>query len=914
MIPTLKIDGVTVISWSQIKAQPDVFPKNDIMLVVFPNEGGIASQEFPKATTINRTATLTDMAGKEIFQGWVIDLEKDADNQGSWFKMTCAGMWYQFTETLVSSYECLQDTPLIYEDYEKTEPDLEDDYKYTGLINAISTTDVTDDNKAWDDTGSGEWAAVAGKHGIRVVKNLERPCTTLNTAQASETSGANTDTWCNNNKYYEAYETLYSNMYTEMEFTSAIARANHKNLKVRMVLFNEFKGGSGAAGAIEIYNYGMTTYDALIALDSEGLLVDKMFERTAAGALLEPDGATNKYMDMDGTIKLKITPGYDSRYSSPLGRYRIYYTRVIIAPTDYPTLEFGIDSNSTDTLTLDTDVSGEVDVLDFYQIGLRSDYVLNDLITTYDTWGALTVNGLTAGVHFLIKNWTNEFVSWMIKYAIAIEKYDMWINNDTKDVKSQDSTSATASGLSFDATTPNLQFIGFRGAILGSQIKNRVYVEWREGTVCVSDATSQTTYLYYNDYLHVDHSILGSEEATAEANRILARFKQPQTDITFQSLVYKYYNIGEKFTVNLPQYGISSDATYVLRSVSYDFQKDGTVVINLSLAKVGSTIHRYLTDIEDALEKAHDLRVLQQSLNTQTIPFGANLFSSHPFLDEDDLVSDNEDALASQQSIKAYVDGQNHLTIAEAKAALISDAAYGAGWDGVTDIAPSKNAVYDTSIALIAYIDGQNHLTGAQAVAAVEAAGIAIATTKLLAFDDGGSVDIIRDEDNMASDDVNALCTQQSIKAYVDSVGGETPPTYSFRAVPSANQEIAAATWTKLNLQTETWDDGGNFDNSDYRFIAPVAGYYFFTAWASVINLNAGHEVIFALKVNNTTYINGNIIRNWTGAVSYIGGGVSSHLQLAATDYVEFWIYITTAESVDKAYVHFSGHLVKDLT
>ena len=39
-----------------------------------------------------------------------------------------------------------------------------------------------------------------------------------------------------------------------------------------------------------------------------------------------------------------------------------------------------------------------------------------------------------------------------------------------------------------------------------------------------------------------------------------------------------------------------------------------------------------------------------------------------------------------------------------------------------------------------------------------------------LTFSDGGStVDIIRDEDDMASDDANALVTQQSVKAYVDT-------------------------------------------------------------------------------------------------------------------------------------------------
>jgi len=36
----------------------------------------------------------------------------------------------------------------------------------------------------------------------------------------------------------------------------------------------------------------------------------------------------------------------------------------------------------------------------------------------------------------------------------------------------------------------------------------------------------------------------------------------------------------------------------------------------------------------------------------------------------------------------------------------------------------------------------------------------------------GATADIIRDEDNMASDDADALCSQQSIKAYADAIGG----------------------------------------------------------------------------------------------------------------------------------------------
>jgi hypothetical protein len=38
---------------------------------------------------------------------------------------------------------------------------------------------------------------------------------------------------------------------------------------------------------------------------------------------------------------------------------------------------------------------------------------------------------------------------------------------------------------------------------------------------------------------------------------------------------------------------------------------------------------------------------------------------------------------------------------ADGAGATISDAAYGAGWDNITDVAPSKNAVYDKIEALV---------------------------------------------------------------------------------------------------------------------------------------------------------------------------------------------------------------------
>ncbi len=83
-------------------------------------------------------------------------------------------------------------------------------------------------------------------------------------------------------------------------------------------------------------------------------------------------------------------------------------------------------------------------------------------------------------------------------------------------------------------------------------------------------------------------------------------------------------------------------------------------------------------------------------------------------LDEDDMASDDENALATQQSIKAYADA-----VAAGAAALIEDDVYGAGWNADTTHAPSQNAVYDKIAAMDVTIAANT--TPAEAIAAVVA-------------------------------------------------------------------------------------------------------------------------------------------------------------------------------------------------
>ena len=106
-------------------------------------------------------------------------------------------------------------------------------------------------------------------------------------------------------------------------------------------------------------------------------------------------------------------------------------------------------------------------------------------------------------------------------------------------------------------------------------------------------------------------------------------------------------------------------------------------------------------------------------LDTTTAGFGF-------VIDEDNLVSNLDTKVPTQQSVKAYAD------------AKVNDTAFAVGWDADTTIAPSKNAVYDEMIKKVNILD---------------------ASTSGFGF--------VVDEDDMVSDSAIKVPTQQSVKAYV---------------------------------------------------------------------------------------------------------------------------------------------------
>ena len=158
-----------------------------------------------------------------------------------------------------------------------------------------------------------------------------------------------------------------------------------------------------------------------------------------------------------------------------------------------------------------------------------------------------------------------------------------------------------------------------------------------------------------------------------------------------------------------------------------------------------------------------DLSTSQALSNkTLTSPVLNTGVSGSAFLDEDNMASDSATKLASQQSIKAYVDTQ----VATVPTGDITSVVAGDGLTGgATSGAATLNVVGGTGItanandiaidATVATLTGSQTLTNK------------IHTSPVI--NTGVSGTAILDEDDMASDSNTKLATQQSIKAYVDA-------------------------------------------------------------------------------------------------------------------------------------------------
>lgn len=259
--------------------------------------------------------------------------------------------------------------------------------------------------------------------------------------------------------------------------------------------------------------------------------------------------------------------------------------------------------------------------------------------------------------------------------------------------------------------------------------------------------------------------------------------------------------------------------------------------------------------INDEARVYGSLRFDELATNTALDPGGSGGPIIDDILDEDDMASDSATGLATQQSIKAYVDSQVGTVdtlsevLANGNTTGGNDIAFGDN-DKATFGANTDLEIYsDASSSFINELGPGGLVVQGANVNIKNSSGQAIAAftnaRSSIFYDSGGIdrltvrsggitvdgqakingevffdsiqrnginavvIDDILDEDNMASDSATALATQQSIKAYVDASPGTTY-TAGTGITLTGTQFSLTDTNAKLNLTGGTITSGGN--------------------------------------------------------------------------------------------------------
>ena len=102
----------------------------------------------------------------------------------------------------------------------------------------------------------------------------------------------------------------------------------------------------------------------------------------------------------------------------------------------------------------------------------------------------------------------------------------------------------------------------------------------------------------------------------------------------------------------------------------------------------------------------------------------------------------------------------------------------------------------------------------------------------------------------------------------------------------SANHNIDTATLTKIQYNTEVFDIGSDYDTSNYRFTAPVTGYYHVVVQAYIDDIDDGDFM------NTFIYVNASLVKRSPKAYSpsdgqIVGAACVGVVSATAGQYIE---------------------------
>lgn len=159
---------------------------------------------------------------------------------------------------------------------------------------------------------------------------------------------------------------------------------------------------------------------------------------------------------------------------------------------------------------------------------------------------------------------------------------------------------------------------------------------------------------------------------------------------------------------------------------------------------------------------------------------------------------------------------------------------------------------------------------------------------------------------NTAAIQTNAVTTIKVADAAITPPKWTNPYKFSVYRNSAQNTSVAFA---KVNFDTKDFDTSSNYDaTTNFRFTAPVAGFYFFNWNIGVPISGAGTDGVSALYKNGTSY-------QWgTESSTSMNTGGAAFLSLAANDYVEIFISTTNVVAMNVGgsprKTYFGGHLV----